>query len=51
MIDADGKHFKCRNCGSNNLRYYHGVLGYEAFVCQICGEHHTDENPMVEVEK
>ena len=33
---------KCE-CGGN-LKYYDGALGYEAMVCQKCGEHWDDLN-------
>ena len=35
-----GQSQKCV-CGGN-LKYYDGALGYEAMVCQKCGEHWSD---------
>ena len=37
----------CRKCGSENLRYYDGLLGYEAIVCQDCKTHHTNAEPII----
>lgn len=31
----------CLNCGSINMRFYDGLLGYEAVICNDCGTHHT----------
>jgi len=31
----------CPECGSHDVRYYDGCLGYEAMVCQKCGKHIT----------
>lgn len=30
-------------CGGK-IRYYDGALGYEAMVCQSCGEHWNDQS-------
>jgi len=38
---------RCRNCGSRDLYYYDGCLGYEAIKCRVCGEEHTNDNPVV----
>lgn len=41
----------CRNCNSQNLQYYDGMLSYEAIVCQECGTHHTNAEPIIPKEK
>lgn len=51
MKDARGKEFQCSKCGSKKVCFYHGVLGYEAFVCVKCGEHHNDKQPLKEVKE
>jgi len=35
-----GKENICLKCGEQ-VKYYHGVLGYEAMVCKKCGGHYT----------
>jgi len=37
----------CRECGSIDLDYYFGTLGYEAIVCNDCGTHHTNAEPII----
>jgi len=37
----------CRNCGSANLYFYDGWLGYEAVVCRDCNTHHSDAKPII----
>jgi hypothetical protein len=37
----------CRKCGSANLIYYTGMLGYESIVCQDCNTHHTNVEPII----
>ena len=32
---------KTHKCKKSDLKYYHGMLGYEAMVCKICGKHHV----------
>ena len=38
----------CRNCGSQNLKYYIGMFEYEAIICQDCGVHHTRTEPILQ---
>jgi hypothetical protein len=33
----------CAGCGGTS-RYYDGALGYEAYVCEQCGEHWADKS-------
>ena len=42
MIKNSKKENTCP-CGGK-LKFYDGALGYEAFVCQKCGEHWGDLN-------
>lgn len=37
----------CRGCNSQNLEYYFGTLGYEAIVCDDCGTHHSNAEPIL----
>lgn len=41
----------CRNCNSQNLEYYDGMLGYEAIVCKDCGTHHSNAEPIIPLEE
>ncbi|MDP2750381.1 MAG: hypothetical protein Q8O89_06120 [Nanoarchaeota archaeon] len=38
----------CSKCGSTDLYFYEGCLGYESVRCSKCGHEHTDENPVDE---
>lgn len=31
------KNNQCVKCNGDNFKYYHGCLGYEAYVCRKCG--------------
>lgn len=42
---------RCRKCGSTDLYFYDGALGYEAIVCRRCGTHHTNDNPIKPLRK
>lgn len=44
MSGLEGK--RCRICGSDDLYWYDGWLGYEAIKCGSCGEEYTDDNPL-----
>ena len=37
----------CRKCGCPRLHYYDGALGYEAIVCDECGTHHSNAEPIL----
>ena len=37
----------CRNCYSQKLEYYSGMIGYEAIVCEDCGTHHSNAEPIL----
>lgn len=41
----------CRNCHSQNLKYYFGIMGYEAIICKDCGTHHTNAEPIIPEEE
>ena len=34
--DKNDKPLECGTCHGTNIRYYHGMLGYEAMRCQDC---------------
>lgn len=40
---------RCRNCGAGvqSLRYYDGMLGYQAIECTACGHQEDLNNPKV----
>ena len=33
----------CPKCRNEELKYYHGMLGYESVVCPKCGLDYNDE--------
>ena len=48
MVEDKNKNILyCSNCGSPNLKFYDGSLGYEAVVCKDCKNHHTDNRPLL----
>ena len=41
--DKDGKVMLCYKCGSNDLRWYDGCLGYQSIVCNHCDADQNDK--------
>lgn len=48
--DQDGNIIKCIKCGSANLYFYDGWLGYESVMCRDCGHDQQDCVDPVRVE-